>query len=119
MSLSIAAITLDCQDAKTLAEFWSAAFGVPLDEEPEPGPFFASLGRSNTDAPVAMMFIQVPEGKTAKNRMHLDLQANDREAEVERLLALGATLTHDKEEWGVRWTTLADPEGNEFCVATH
>jgi len=76
MSLSIAAITLDCHDAKQVADFWSAAFGLPLDPEPAPSEFFASIG-------------------------------------------LGATHVHDKDEWGVRWTTLLDPEGNEFCVATH
>lgn len=66
-----------------------------------------------------MMFIAVPEGKTVKNRMHLDLQADDRAAEVARLVELGATVVHDKDEWDTRWTTLTDPEGNEFCVATH
>ena len=66
-----------------------------------------------------MMFIQVPEAKAAKNRMHLDLSADDRDAEVERLVALGATRIHDKDEWGIQWTTLADPEGNEFCIAEH
>ena len=66
-----------------------------------------------------MMFIKVPEGKTAKNRMHLDLGSNDRAADVERLLTLGATEIHKKDEWGIERTTLADPEGNEFCIAGH
>ena len=117
MSLSVASITLDCHDAKKVADFWSAAFDVPLD--PGSSEFFASLGRSNSDASVTMMFINVPETKTVKNRVHLDLQADDRAAEVERLVGLGATLAHDNDEWGVRWTTLTDPEGKEFCVATH
>ncbi len=119
MSLSVAAITVDCRDARTVADFWSAVFDIPLDVEPEPSVFFASLGRSDPQAKIAMMFISVPEPKAAKNRMHLDLQADDRGAEVERLVGLGATVVHDKDEWGTRWTTLADPEGNEFCVATH
>ncbi len=119
MTLSIAAITLDCHDAAELASFWSAVFEQPLDAEPEPNRFFASMGRSTPGAGTTMMFIAVPEGKTAKNRMHLDLQADDREAEVARLIALGATLVHDKDEWDTRWSTLTDPEGNEFCVATH
>ena len=119
MSLSVASITIDCHDAQKVASFWSAAFDAPLDPEPAPSQFFASLGRSNPDADVTMMFINVPESKTIKNRMHLDLQADDREAEVDRLVGLGATLVHDKDEWAVRWTTLTDPEGNEFCVATH
>jgi predicted enzyme related to lactoylglutathione lyase len=54
-----------------------------------------------------------------KNRVHLVLHADDRAAEVERLVSLGATIVHDKDEWNVRWTTLTDPQGNEFCVATH
>jgi predicted enzyme related to lactoylglutathione lyase len=119
MSLSIASITFDCRDAEKVAGFWSAALEVALDPEPAPSRFFASLGRSNPDAHVTMMFINVPESKTIKNRMHLDLQADDRAKEVKRLIGLGAMLVHDKDESGVRWTTLTDPEGNEFCVATH
>lgn len=126
MTCSINAITLDCANAKQLAEFWSNVLDRPIDAgEPEPSNFFASIGRSgpssddsNNTGPV-MMFIAVPEGKTAKNRMHLDLSTADRAAEVERLVGLGATFIHDKDEWGVRWTTLSDPEGNEFCVAEH
>jgi len=121
MALGIYSITFDCGDARLLGEFWSAALGRELDPAP-PGAeaFFASIGRESPEAgqPV-MMFIAVPEGKSAKNRVHLDLNADDRAAEVERLVALGATLVHDKDEWGTRWTTLADPEGNEFCVAAH
>lgn len=121
MTSSINAVTLDCSDAKTLAEFWSAVFDRPIDSgEPGASQFFASIGRDDQpgSGPV-MMFIAVPEAKTAKNRMHLDLSTSDRAAEVERLVGLGATVVHDKDEWGVRWTTLTDPEGNEFCVAEH
>ena len=49
--------------------------------------------------------------------MHVDLVAGDRDAEVERLVTLGATKVADKDEWGISWTVLHDPEGNEFCVA--
>ena len=121
MSSSIAAITFDCANAARLAGFWSAALGRELDPAPEEqAEYFASIGRVGGEpgTPV-LMFIQVPEGKTAKNRVHLDLDASDRAAEVERLTGLGATVIHDRDEWGTRWTTLADPEGNEFCVATH
>jgi hypothetical protein len=62
-------------------------------------------------------FIKVPEGKVVKNRVHFDLHAEDREAQVGRLLALGAQRFDDYEEHGTRWTTLLDVEGNEFCVA--
>ena len=66
-----------------------------------------------------MLFIAVPEGKGAKNRLHLDLQPSDctRDAEVDRLLALGATLVNDlRNPDGTGWAVMADPEGNEFCV---
>ena len=122
MSLKIAAITFDCtNNATELATFWSAALDRLIDSgDAESAPFFASIGRENpTPGEPVLMFIAVPEPKTVKNRTHLDLDATDREAEVERLVGLGATVVHDKEEWGVRWTTLTDPAGNEFCVAEH
>lgn len=118
---TIAAITIDCENAVELATFWSAVLDRPIDQgEPGASPFFARIaaGEGGPPAP-AMMFIKVPEAKTTKNRAHLDLAAEDREAEVERLIGLGATRIHDKDEWGVRWTTMADPEGNEFCIAEH
>ena len=59
---------------------------------------------------------KVPEARSAKNRMHVDLRADDREAEVDRLVALGARRLSEHEEQGHRWTTLADVEANEFCV---
>ncbi len=117
MSLNVAAITFDCDNAQHVAEFWSEALGQPLDPEPAASPFFASLGRVDPRPGItAMMFIKVPEGKSTKNRVHVDLAGDDRETEVERLIGLGATRVHDKDEWGVRWTTLTDPEGNEFCI---
>ena len=69
------------------------------------------------DGDPTWLFAKVPESKTAKNRMHVDLAAPDHEAEVARLVALGATRVADMEEWGYEWTVLQDPEGNEFCVA--
>ena len=63
-----------------------------------------------------IFFQQVPEGKTAKNRLHLDLVADDRAAEVARVEALGATTVREHDEWGIQWTVLQDPEGNEFCL---
>ena len=121
MTARIAAVTFDCENAATLAKFWSDVLGRPIDDvQPEAADFFASIGRDGDggDGPV-LMFIKVPEGKTSKNRVHLDLATTDRAAEVERLITLGATKVHDKDEWGVNWTTLTDPEGNEFCVAEH
>jgi len=110
MAVSVAHVTLDCHDATVLAAFWSAA----LDRDVDAGaaPEFASIGLSPPVQQPAWLFVQVPESKTAKNRMHLDFDAADRVAEVTRLEALG-----EHEEHGARRTVLADPEGNEFCVA--
>jgi hypothetical protein len=63
-----------------------------------------------------MLFFQVPEPKTAKNRVHIDLAATDPHAETERLINLGATRVRYLERNGRRWTTMLDPEGNEFCI---
>ena len=119
MSLNVAAITFDCANAAALAEFWSAALDRPIQRDGDMGAseHFAVMP-GDGDTPT-LMFIQVPEGKTAKNRVHLDLSAPDRAAEVERLTELGATVLYDKQEFGFTWTTLTDPEGNEFCVAAH
>jgi predicted enzyme related to lactoylglutathione lyase len=112
------AVTFDCTDATVVSQFWSAVLGRPIDTEPmPPSEFFASIGLGDSSR-IAYMFIQVPEGKAVKNRVHLDLDADDVTAEVARVTALGATHIHDKDEYGMQWTTLADPEGNEFCIGT-
>ena len=119
MPLSLKAITFDCADALVVGQFWAAVLNCPLDTIPmPPSPFFASIGMDN---PIgnSFMFIQVPEGKSVKNRVHLDFESDDTAGEVARLVALGATHIHDKAEYGMTWTTLADPEGNEFCVGSH
>ena len=122
----IASVTFDCADALVVGRFWSAALGRPLD--PEASSDFATIGFAGRRdsvgwAPVeregdpTWMFAKVPEPKTAKNRLHLDLMTPDPEAEIARLVGLGATRVADVEEYGYEWTVMADPEGNEFCVA--
>jgi hypothetical protein len=78
----------------------------------------AAINSPDPDRP-RVLFQQVPEGKTVKNRMHLDLRvgAERREAEVARLVAAGATELHRASQGPHEWATLADPEGNEFCVS--
>ena len=63
-----------------------------------------------------ILFFQVPEPKVAKSRMHVDLASRDPGAEVERLVALGATKIEDRQGNGTSWTVMLDPEGNEFCI---
>ena len=125
MSVVLAAVTIDCDDAVVVASFWAAALDRPLDAGASSA--FASIGmpehRDTTGWAIAAgdqptwLFAKVPEPKRAKNRIHVDLAAVDHEAEVVRLVALGATRVADIDEWGYRWTVLQDPEGNEFCVA--
>ena len=114
MTLRPRNITLDCGDTLAVARFWSAALGRPLDDDASE--FFVSIGHSDASQ-LAWFFIKVPEDKAVKNRVHVDLQADDRDAEVARLLELGAERVGDYDEWGARWTTLRDIEGNEFCVS--
>ncbi|MFJ6013624.1 VOC family protein [Streptomyces sp. NPDC092952] len=108
-------ITIDCADAYTLAGFWAGVLGAPVSADDSPGD--PEVAVESPDG--ALLFITVPEAKRVKNRVHLDIQPKDRtrDEEVERLLALGATLVADhRRPDGRGWATLADPEGNEFCV---
>lgn len=118
MTVQLAAVTFDCDDAMTVGNFWSEALGRPLDGHSNNG--FATIGMAQghaTGGSNAWMFAKVPEPRAAKNRMHVDLAAGDREAEVNRLIGLGAKRGEDRQEWGIAWTVMQDPEGNEFCVA--
>ena len=126
MTVRIASVTFDCADAHTVGRFWSAALGRSLD--PNASSDFAAIGfagrrdkvgwaQVERDNDPTWMFTKSPESKVAKNRMHLDLMAPDVEAEVARLVEHGATRVADIEEYGYTWTVMADPEGNEFCVA--
>lgn len=112
MPSHIHSITIDCADPAQLAAFWSSALGwdrVEVDEEGATVEGAGGLPR--------LLFQIVPEGKTVKNRIHLDLQPDlPREEEVQRLIGLGATRLRDfNDESGV-FTVMADPESNEFCV---
>ena len=115
MTIRLHAVTFDCVDAAVLGRFWARALGEELD--PGAGKAFASIGLHDAGRPVSRWcFAQVPEGKSAKNRMHPDLVTPDLEAEVARLISLGASRTAEIEMGGMRWSTLQDPEGNEFDV---
>jgi predicted enzyme related to lactoylglutathione lyase len=113
MTARICAVTMDCSDATKLAAFWSAVLDRPVDEGATED--FAAIGMANPPADQPFwLFNKVPEGKTSKNRFHPDLITADLETEVKRLVSLGATEHNTFDEDGTRWTTLTDPEGNEF-----
>jgi Glyoxalase-like domain len=137
-------VAIDCADPRRLAEFWAAALGYALQPPPEGfnswEEFLTARGVPETEwnsrnAVVdpdgrgpRIFFQRVPEPKTVKNRLHLDVNAggpldtppDERkrrvDAEVERLVELGATRVHVTEEWGERHVLLLDPAGNEFDV---
>ena len=112
--LKIGNVTFDCDNPARVAEFWGAALGYTVENYNE---LFAGATHPDGTRP-NLLFIKVPEGRSAKNRVHLDLAADDREAEIERLIGLGATrgATHTMSEYNITWTVLQDPEGNELCV---
>jgi hypothetical protein len=116
MSSNILNITFDCADPRALATFWGRVTGWPVIEEPRPGHEESAVGLADDGRP-RLYFVKVPEGKTVKNRVHLDVMPADRtqDDEIARLTGLGATVISDKRpEFG--WVLLADPEGNEFDV---
>jgi len=112
MSNSVIGLSIDCADAATLAQFWADVLGRSVS--PQPTAEFAAIDASESTQGPRLAFHQVPEAKTVKNRLHLDLISSDFAAESDRLLSLGATHVTDVESGGARWTTFRDPEGNEF-----
>jgi hypothetical protein len=108
-------ITFDCADPEIVGRFWSAVTGRELDFAPgDPESMI-----NGADGQPHLLFLPVPEGKTVKNRVHLDLQPTDRgrDDEVERLLGLGARLHSDhRRPDGTGFVVLTDPEDNELCV---
>ncbi len=115
MLTTIAHVTADAADPFALATWWTGVLGGRVGAGDRPGdPEVSIVG---VDLP--LLFVEVPDRKVVKNRMHLCLQPEERSrnAEVDRILALGATLVDDlRHPDGTGWAVLADPEGNEFCV---
>lgn len=127
---SIGNVTFAAEDPSALAEFWAEAIGYRLEEAP-PGlleAIEAEGGDPNAAAAAVdpdgsgprLFFKKMPRSTTAHIPIHLDLNTDDREAEVERLTALGATVVETKTEstgpYTETWTVMRDPEGNGFCV---
>jgi predicted enzyme related to lactoylglutathione lyase len=109
-------VAFDCSDPYSLALFWSEVVGHPLDPEFTPGDAEGVI--EQPDGP-RLYFQAVPEEKQVKNRVHVCLQPGDRDrdAEVDRLVALGARIAADhRTAGGEGWVVLLDPAGNEFCM---
>ncbi|MDK1358972.1 VOC family protein [Arthrobacter sp. zg-Y1219] len=114
MTSAFSSLALDAVDVRRMADFWTRALDYRIAEE-EDG--VISLASSDGAGP-PIDILPVPEGKTVKNRLHLDLRAVGctQQEEVDRLLELGAVLADVGQDPEVSWTVLADPEGNEFCI---
>jgi predicted enzyme related to lactoylglutathione lyase len=109
---TVASVTIDCADPHRLAGFWSALLGVAVAEV---GGDYAELAPLVADGP-NLLFLQVPEGKSVKNRVHLDLAVGNVPAAVEEALTLGASRAEGELAGPFAWVVLLDPEGNEFCI---
>jgi predicted enzyme related to lactoylglutathione lyase len=105
-------LAIDCHDPRALARFWAAALSQQVLAEDDEEVIVGADPRAYP----GLCFLAVPESKTIKNRLHIDLDPDDRDAEVERLVALGATRADVGQGPEATWVVLADPEGNEFCV---
>ncbi|MFF7655006.1 VOC family protein [Streptomyces sp. NPDC007983] len=116
-------LVVDCHDPERLAAFWCAVLDFTVIERSESDVEIGSWEPTvekvrDRQMPPTLLFIRVPEGKTVKNRLHLDVSPIDgsTDDEVTRLLGLGATKVDVGQGPGRSWVVLADPEGNEFCV---
>jgi predicted enzyme related to lactoylglutathione lyase len=111
MALEWEQASVDSRDAASLGRWWAEALGWVVVND-DPGAFEI---RPAPDRLPGLLFVQVPEAKTVKNRIHVDFRPDDRDREVERLLAHGASRA-DIGQGDQSWIVLADPEGNEFCI---
>jgi catechol 2,3-dioxygenase-like lactoylglutathione lyase family enzyme len=112
MALQWEQVVIDARDPARLGRWWTTALGWQVvndsDDEFEIQP--------EPDHLPGLIFVPVGEGKSGKNRLHLDFRPDDQDAEVERLVSLGATRADVGQDGSATWVVLADPEGNEFCV---
>ena len=112
-TVRVESVMIDCNDLEKVVGFWKELLGL---EEKMRFPGYVFLERLSPQGP-RLAFQQVPEPKTVKNRVHLDLGAADPEALITRAIGLGATRLAEHDMPGIHWTVLADLEGYEFCVA--
>jgi hypothetical protein len=127
MALRWYSVVVDCRDVRAQARWWAEALDWTLIHETEkecaivPSWLDEATARETPWERIGpgMVFVPVPEGKSVKNRLHIDLAphtSQDRDAEIARLERLGATRVDVGQPADATWTVLRDPEGNEFCV---
>jgi catechol 2,3-dioxygenase-like lactoylglutathione lyase family enzyme len=110
MALRISTLAVDCHDPDALGAFWNRVLGGELYTDDDGDVVLAA-----PDLGLTIAFFADPEDKVVKNRWHLDLTPDDQDAEVTRVIGLGAVRV-DIGQGDPSWVVLADPEGNEFCI---
>ncbi len=119
MTSFVSHTTVDCADAYTLSRWWQNVLDYSEDPDDPNEPGHEECMISSADGRHRLLFIEVPDSKQGKNRIHLDLRPAEgtRDAELARLIELGAAVVADRRNPdGTGWVVLADPEGNEFCI---
>src|SRR5215207_1049324 len=121
MSAFIHNVTFDASDPRLLGRFWTRVTGYAVINERDE---FVSLRAPDARGVRQILFLRVEDPSPGKNRVHVDLAARQPQDEIERLVALGASLVDQpidgRPRWrdgnGIKWVVLRDPEGNEFCI---
>ena len=114
--IRIQCVVVDAHDCELLARFWSRVLGWRITYETDhEWVIEPPEGSLEADVVPDILFVKVPDEKAVKNRLHFDLRPKDQDAEVQRIVELGAAPA-DIGQRDVTWVVLADPEGNEFCV---
>ncbi|HVE30991.1 MAG TPA: VOC family protein [Mycobacteriales bacterium] len=119
MTAVISHTTIDAADAYAQSLFWAKVLGYAEDPDDPNEPGHEECMIFSPDGRTRVLFIEVPDKKQVKNRMHFDLVPAEgtRDAEAARLVSIGATVVDDlRRPDGSGWVVLADPEGNEFCI---
>jgi catechol 2,3-dioxygenase-like lactoylglutathione lyase family enzyme len=117
LGIRVQCVVVDARDPRAQARFWAQALGWRITHDTDDETVLEPPeGSPANDVAPDILFVKVPEGKTVKNRLHLDLRPDDQATHVARLVELGATRADVGQTGEERWIVLADPEGNEFCV---
>jgi hypothetical protein len=116
MALRIQCLTIDAHDPRTLAAFWADALSWRVTYDSAEEVVIEPVEGEGDPRIPDLLFIEVPDDKAAKNRLHFDLRPEDQATEVARLEGMGARRVDIGQGEAVSWVVMADPEGNEFCV---
>jgi Glyoxalase-like domain len=116
MALAVQSLVIDCKNPDELAQWWASVLDYQITYQSPAEQTDREVVISGAGGGWELLFGRNPDEKEVRNRFHLDLRPDDRDAEVDRLIGIGATKVDIGQERDVTWVVLADPEGNEFCI---